>query len=157
MQERGKIIDWIAKKLVERMFKAKTSKDVFLPTYLFQFFKSVYQKVPNVHMVVSDFDSLVSSIPGINAPIVSRKGEKSQEKHDFENYLVERGEADIFFPVDFHFLRVLHKEFLKRDAHVVKSFEFIEEFSVENWTTSKSGFSPIREDFSNTCFLTSKI
>ena len=119
--------------------------------------ENLEKKAPNVHLIVSDFDSLVSSIPGKNAPIVSTKGEKSQEKKDFDTYLVERGEADIFFPVDFHFLRVMHKEFLKRDANVVKSFDFIEEFSMENWTVSKSGFNPIREDFSNTCFLTSKI
>ena len=50
---------------------------------------------------MSDFDSLASSISGINAPIVSRKGEKSADKKDYSTYLVDRGEADIFFPVNF--------------------------------------------------------
>ena len=71
---------------------------------------------------MSDFDHLVSSIAGVNAPIVSRKGEKSPEKKDYNTYLVERGEADIFFPVDFPFLKAMHNSILKREADVVKSY-----------------------------------
>lgn len=81
-------------------------------------------------MIISDFDDLISQIEGVNAPIVSKKGEKSHDKEDYQTYLVDRGEADIFFPVDFHFLRVMHKEFLKRDAHIVKTYNFMDEFSL---------------------------
>ena len=51
----------------------------------------------------------------------------------------------------------MHKQILGRDAEVIKSYEFFEEFSHEKWSTSKSGFNPIREDFGNTSFLVSKI
>ena len=57
---------------------------------------------------MSDFDSLISPISGINAPIVSEKGQQSPQKKDYSTYLVDRGTADIFFPVDFHFLKYLH-------------------------------------------------
>lgn len=66
-------------------------------------------KVPNSHLIISDFDAFISTVPGINAPIVSCKGEKSEEKNDYDTYLVKRGEADIFFPVNFQFARYMHK------------------------------------------------
>jgi hypothetical protein len=59
-------------------------------------------------MVISDFDKLVTSVPGINAPIVSKKGLRSEEKVDYNSYLVDRGEADIFFPVNFNLLQAMH-------------------------------------------------
>ena len=89
--------------------KKKESHDVFLPTFLYLLLKNIAEKSPNAHLIISDFDSLISNIVGKNAPIVSLKGEKSAEKKDFESYLVNRGDADIFFPVDFHFLRVMHR------------------------------------------------
>lgn len=59
------------------MKPTKNSKDIFIPTFMFNFLENLSKKAPNAHLVLSDFDSLISSIPGINAPIVSRKGEKS--------------------------------------------------------------------------------
>jgi hypothetical protein len=52
---------------------------------------------------------LHSNIKGINAPIVSKKLEKSHEKFDYPDYLVNRGEADIFFPTDFRLLKHMYK------------------------------------------------
>jgi hypothetical protein len=34
--------------------------------------------MPNCHVVISDFDQLITTVPGINAPIVSKKGFKSE-------------------------------------------------------------------------------
>lgn len=42
---------------------------------------------------MADFDNLGSKVEGINAPIVSKKLEKSHEKFDFDSYLVKRGEV----------------------------------------------------------------
>jgi hypothetical protein len=53
------------------------SKDVFLPTYLLQLLKRIKQNIPKSHLVISDFDKLISPVSGINAPIVSKKGFKS--------------------------------------------------------------------------------
>ena len=49
---------------------------------------------------MADFDFLPnssSSIIGYNAPVVSKKLEKSHEKKDFENYLVNTGYIKIFY------------------------------------------------------------
>lgn len=73
------IMDRIAMFLVDRMVKKTqfNSKDVFLPTFMLRLLKRINKNMPNCHLVISDFDHLVTPIPGINAPIVSRKGFKS--------------------------------------------------------------------------------
>ena len=114
------------------------SKDVF------QLLRRIKQNIPKSHLVISDFDKLISSVSGINAPIVSKKGFKSEEKQDYSSYLVKRGEADIFFPVDFNMLQLMHDEVLGKESQVVKSFEFIQEFSSENWAQTRSNFNPIK-------------
>ncbi len=53
------------------------SKDLFLPTYMLRLLKRMKKNVPNCHLVLSDFDKLVTPVSGINAPIVSKKGFKS--------------------------------------------------------------------------------
>jgi len=136
----------MANYIVSRMVKKNMgiSKDVFLPTYMLRFLKRVNQNMPNCHFVISDFDHLITSVPGINAPIVSRKGFKSQEKKDFDTYLIERGEADIFFPVNFQLLAEMHKAILGKEAKVVKSYDFMSEFGFETWAQTRSNFNPIR-------------
>ena len=101
------ILDRIAHFFVRRMMKKVqiTTKDLFLPTYMLKLLNKMKKNVPNCHYVISDFDQLVTTLPGINAPIVSKKGFKSNERVDYNSYLVERGEADIFFPVDFQMLQ----------------------------------------------------
>lgn len=81
--------------------------------------------VPKAHFVISDFDHLITAVPGINAPIVSKKGLKSFDKNDFDTYLIPRGEADIFFPVNFSLLQAIYKQIFNRSSKIVKSFEFI--------------------------------
>ena len=43
--------------------------------------------------------------------------------------MVDRGEADIFFPVDFQMLQKMHEKIVGKEAKVVKSYEFVGEFS----------------------------
>lgn len=83
-------MDRLAQFFVDRMVKktSSKSKDVFLPTFMLRLLKKMKQNIPNCHFVISDFDHLVTPVPGINAPIVSTKGFKSQEKIDFNTYLV---------------------------------------------------------------------
>ncbi len=40
---------------------------------------------------------------------------------------------------------------------MVKSYEFIDEFSEEEWALTKSRFNPIKEDFGNTSFFVTDI
>jgi hypothetical protein len=47
---------------------------------------------------------------------------KPHEKKDYESYLVERGEADIFFPTDFNFVAYMVKRILSLDTQVFKAW-----------------------------------
>jgi hypothetical protein len=117
------VLNRIAEKVFQLLFVKKTStQELFLPTHLLQLMKNIKKNIPQAYAIISDFDNLASKIPGKGAPIVSFKGEKSHEKKDYDSYLVERGAADIFFPVDFNFLKYLHSVYFSKDANVVKSY-----------------------------------
>ena len=75
-------MDRVAHFFVNRMVKKTqiSSKDIFLPTFMLKFLKKLNKNLPKGHLVISDFDHLVTAVPGINAPIVSKKGFKSEEK-----------------------------------------------------------------------------
>jgi len=73
-------MDRVAEYFVKKMLKKTNnseSKDLFLPTYLLKLFKQVKKNMPHANLVMSDFDQLITSVDGINAPIVSKKGFKS--------------------------------------------------------------------------------
>ena len=78
-QEEKPFLDKIAGFFVERMMKKshKECKDLFLPTYLLRLMKRIKANIPQGHLVISDFDQLITNVEGINAPIVSKKGFKS--------------------------------------------------------------------------------
>ena len=121
--------------------------------------KRLKKLLPNAHYIMGDFDLLresPSSLIGINAPIVSTKLEKSEEKKDYGNYLVPRGSADIFFPTDFSLLKLMHSRITNCESERMKSFEFVQKYSEKNWATTKSGYNPLKEDFFNTSFFLSK-
>jgi hypothetical protein len=83
MEEEKKLsfLDRMAKKIATRLYqKGEVSKDIFLPTYFYNYMQNASKNIPNAHFIMSDFDQLFSSVPGIGAPIVSSKGEKSHEK-----------------------------------------------------------------------------
>lgn len=74
--KKAPFFDRIAEKIVGIMHKKKSegSKDVFLPTFLYNLLKQTSKNIPNSHLIISDFDNLISSISGVCAPIVSKKG-----------------------------------------------------------------------------------
>ncbi len=72
------ILDRIARMIVRKWMKPNLiSKDLFLPTHSYHILKQLAQNIPHSHIIIADYDDLISSIPGINSPIVSKKGLKS--------------------------------------------------------------------------------
>lgn len=68
-------VDRLAKKVATRLYqKGELCKDIFLPTYFYNYMQQASKNLPNAHFIMSDFDQLFSSVPGIGAPIVSSKG-----------------------------------------------------------------------------------
>lgn len=146
-------------KILEKMWRREVNS-LFLPTISLKMLKHVRENFANHHLIIADFDLLPSetkSKKGINAPIVSKKLRKSHEKQDFDSYLVEKGEADIFFPTNFSFLQYMYKEICGKKSFSLKSYEFMNEFSKEKWAETKSGYNPLKEDFQNTSFLVSEV
>ena len=139
-------------------FRDQTKADnMFLPTMSYKMFEIIFKHFKQPHFVFSDFDSLpVGKIKGLFAPIVSKKGEKSHEKEDFDCYTREFGNVDIFFPVNFRLLQQIARENGGESGRVLKSYMFMEEFAKDNWTQVKTGYRPLFDDFRNTSFFISK-
>jgi len=140
-------------------FKSTNNLDnVFLPTSAYTALKRLKTTLPNAHYIIADFDNLKAAPSynsGIYAPIVSTKLEDSSAKKDYMSYLVPRGVADIFFPTDFLLVKEMHKSITGKNGRILKSHEFVEEFSDKQWATTKSGYNPLKEDFANTSFFIS--
>lgn len=72
-------------------------------------FQHLRKYIENHSLILADFDCFLEprgrdSILGINAPLVENKLKGPTEAQKFNSYLIERGAADILFPVDFPFL-----------------------------------------------------
>lgn len=122
-------------------------------------FQNLKKTLPKAVYIMSDFDLLrnsPSNRTGFNAPTVSTKLEASEAKKDYDSYLVPRGTADIFFPTDFRLLKAMYQKVTGKKSLIMKSYEFVDEYSDKNWVTTKSGYNPLKEDFFNTSFFLSK-
>jgi hypothetical protein len=82
--------------------------NIFAPTAALKLFQQIKKVVPNHNLILADFDSFMmprtGCIKGINAPMVTHKLKDPSEWSTYDNYLCERGHADICFPSDFYFL-----------------------------------------------------
>lgn len=105
---------------------------------------------------MADFDSFLmpkNSIKGINAPLVTNKLKDPTEWQTYDNYLIERGAADICFPVDFHFLQHAYQRISGLQAQVYKTQDFVDSFALKSWCTTQNLFNPMREEYFNTSFI----
>ena len=85
-----------------------SSNNIFAPTASIKMIKHIAETIPDHNLILADFDSFIyprNSIRGINAPLITNKLKDPTKWQTYDTYLVERGAADICFPVDFHFLR----------------------------------------------------
>lgn len=147
--------DWITRTYM-KFRRNRRNDNVFLPTTCLSVLKNLTKVLPNHHLIIGDFDMLRESSfsrEGVFAPIVSKKLQKPYEKKDFSNYLVQKGEADIFFPTDFSFLRFYYQEITGKRGKTLKSHKFVDEFSKDKWVETKSGYNPLKEDFGNTSIM----
>lgn len=105
---------------------------------------------------MADFDSFLmpkNSIKGLNAPLITNKLKDPTQWQTYDTYLLERGAADICFPVDFHFLKYAYQKLTGLHASVYKSSEFVDEFALHSWCTTQNLFNPMRDEYFNTSFI----
>ena len=69
------ILDRVAETIFRKFYQPKVDDNqLFLPTYFLKLLKNMSNNAPKAHLILSDFDHLISSVPGQYAPIVSFKG-----------------------------------------------------------------------------------
>jgi hypothetical protein len=147
-------------RIYESFTKPSKPTSIFLPTYYQLVLDNLKKNIPNAHLILADFDllqSAQSSKIGLWAPTVSKKLEGSDEKHDFEDHLVPRGEADIFFPTDFRLISEMTTNTFGGRGRFLKSYQFFEEYGGNTWGKTVSGYNPLKEDFWNTSFFVSSV
>jgi hypothetical protein len=113
----------------------------------------------------SSYENEAKDLWALNAPLVTSRDSTTGAHRDHPSYLLNKGGADIFFPVNFFLLRDLYRFLVSRadrrgggkgyTARVVKSTRFLERYGEEGaaGTATRSGYNPMLEDFLNTCFF----
>lgn len=136
--------------------RPRNKEVLFLPTMAYKLIGNLCGKLENPDFIFSDFDSLPKNkIRGIYAPIVSKKGFLAHEAEDYDTYLANFGNVDIFFPVDFRLIQQFYREFKGKSGLVLKSYRFMNDYAKNNWTKVKTGYRPLFDDFRNTSFFIS--
>lgn len=87
-------------------FHDEIHSNVFAPTSTLKMFSHLAKLIPNHQLILADFDCFwepmkKDSIKGLNAPLVSHKMCIPTEVEIFNTLMIERGQADIYFPSDF--------------------------------------------------------
>eukprot|EP00741_Cyanophora_paradoxa_P013873 tig00020710_g13391.t1 len=120
------------------------------------------EKLPGHHLIAADFDGGFEDalrspeLGGRNAPVVQETREGRSIAH--ETYLVEKGRADIFFPVDFPRLAHVYRKVTGRPREAVrvgKTAEFMRLHGEPGRTRTRTFYNPLLEDFANTRFFLS--
>jgi hypothetical protein len=126
----------------------------FVPTMQFRFLEILRDKFPNHRLILSDFDSLPTEVPGINAPIVQTR--QRYRMIPCSTYLVTPGWFDIFFPTNFEQMRTMYDLIMeKKCSEVISHRKFLERYSKLENITTKSGEVPMFEQYANVSFLIS--
>jgi hypothetical protein len=139
----------------------------FIPTGAYELFCRLRDNVPNHRLLLADFDRFPPPILSpnsnascrdliaFNAPLVSALVPTSDGMADMPTYLVKEGSADIFFPSDFALLKKVYCWVSGRDAEHMSQSDFLRPFVDKAAATTRSGYCPILDDFSNCRVLVS--
>lgn len=152
----------------------------FIPTGPFKFLKNLKQQFPFSYILLSDFHYLprhnnnnddnsgngcggvigsIANSSSINGPLV--QGWMDGEQVECSSHLLKKGEFDIFFPINFdllsHFWSQINSEERRKEkkTKIWSHREFIEKFGngIEQECQTRSGYNPLKEEFSNASFI----
>eukprot|EP00835_Amoeboradix_gromovi_P004132 NODE_305_length_11349_cov_0.358222.p3 type:complete len:438 gc:universal NODE_305_length_11349_cov_0.358222:180-1493(+) len=80
----------------------------FIPTQINYLLKVIKTLLPNHSILISDFDTLEDTIPGVNAPRIHASVDKQTVV--VPTICVEPGPFDIFFPIDMEQIKLLYSK-----------------------------------------------
>ena len=93
-------------------FAANMSTPEYIPTRMLSLLRTLRNHFPRHRLLLSDFSSLPDAIPGINAPVVQTRYQKTTIPTS--TLLVRPGSFDIFFPTNFEQLRDMYEYTISR-------------------------------------------
>ena len=151
--------------------------EVFVPTGALQLLEMLHRYLPKHKLLLADFDMLPPPDLGVwhdlrtlanralgrapppphNAPLVASRDAGQGVTVDRPSYLdAAASPADIFFPTDFPALADAYRATTNgREMRVMTSREFLKAHADVPGTTTRTGYNPLLEDFTNTRFALS--
>lgn len=154
--------DWFIKSFKNFYEKFNNESKIWIPTLAPEFFTKIQAIFPNNNLLVLDFDVLPSKLfncdyKGKNAPVVYSIVENSFETKTyntiFESWETSGLPVNIYFPLDFSNLQLTNKIVTGKDCTLNKFNYFMNEYSINEWCESKSGFNPLIDTHHNTTFM----
>ena len=136
-------------------FSSNLSVPEYIPTMSYEFTKKLSSHFPNHRLILSDFDSLSDSIPGINSPVVQTR--YHGEMVSVTSLLVQPGWFDIFFPTDFKEMESIYSKVTKgKQVEVMCQRKFLERYSRDlKETRTLWGENPMLSFYDNFKFMVS--
>ena len=136
--------------------------NIWLPTPVTELFKNIQKNIPNHKMVLLDFDFIPNDIrrkdyQGKNPPVVYSIMEDSRDSITHTSIFTKyERPINIYFEIDFSFLRFLYMMTTNRTANLYKFHQFMNDNSFNEWCDTKVGFNPLLNTHKNLTFLCTK-
>ncbi len=136
--------------------------NIWLPTPAVDLFKNIQKNIPNHKMLLLDFDFIPNDTrrkdyQGKNPPVVYSIMEDSRDSVTHNSIFTKyERPINIYFEVDFSFLRFLYMMTTNRTANLYKFHQFMNDNSFNEWCDTKVGFNPLLNTHKNLTFLCTK-
>jgi hypothetical protein len=139
-------------------FPPNMTEREFLPTKTLLLLEKLRDCFPRHRLILSDFYKLPDTIPGIDAPVVQTRYQRTMVP--CSTYLVQPGWFDIFYPTNFELLADIYRIVCRfsRPANMTRIMgerEFLERFADVERTRTISGENPMLDYYENNKFLLS--
>ena len=135
---------------------------VWIPTTVIDLFKSIQKNIPNHKMILLDFDFIPNDIrgkdyKGLNPPVVYSIMEDSRDSITHNSIFTKYDRPiNIYFDIDFNFLRFLYMMTTNKTANLYKFHQFMNDNSFNEWCETQAGFNPLLNTHKNLTFLCTK-
>ncbi|KAK1455191.1 hypothetical protein CMEL01_03951 [Colletotrichum melonis] len=127
------------------------SEPEYIPTRLMQFFDVLEKYFPGHRLVTSDFHSLPDAIPGLNAPVVQTRYERTTVP--VTTPLVHQGYFDIMFPTDFQTMEAMYQAITGKLTRLMSHGDFMQRWAFLEDTQTRSGENPLLSYYQNASVL----
>lgn len=124
----------------------------YIPTRLMQFFDTLNRYFPAHRLVLSDFTTLPTAVPGLNAPVVQTRYQRRNVT--VTTPFVHQGYFDIFFPTDFNLMEDMYRAITGKLTRVSTHHDFLLNWAYVEDTQTKNGENPMLSWYKNAAVMT---